>query len=742
MKRRGWKYDRGHAHPLWICIICATLIFIVNNISAKELPTSETKDIITKFKNVGNQHHRKALVVKVNRTKPQEVKYNDREYVYLTDSEANDINKDEYYYYYEDVFYDDVGEDLYELEASKNNKTKEKQVKLKESFNKVETENLKVTINVDNGDTIRKERDSHLSTHILPHTHLTADPFQHSFEPPEVYSTGWVVIPQRPPHPGNYVHVSTTPAPPALHVKHHNIHHHDPHQHQDVDLRGLVPVTTIGTITTTHSALPTPTQHLPFLNFPKYHKHKTQYEPKNVYVKDQSYVTVTRRPILQQVKSVKEITASTTVTVHPPHQNTIKDSRQKRPKVSLGRDHKVLDDVYHFQPHHTIIPTAAVPPRNNYLPPPTQPTPSYHYIATTSAPVAQPEYPSYYRPPPHSSHHIHYNPHVRYPQTTTTTASNPNDKRPQRDYFPAPRIIGLLQDEGATTLLDLIEKANLTDVLNNRDATFTLFAPTNEAFAKLDPNLVATLTEDDGGDFDLLRSVLLYHVVPRKIYTRNFNDDTTLETALVIDSDEDKDVKDEEGSGDDTAGEEEASQENRELRVTKNEENKVVTINGVHVDIKNSDQSASNGVVHFVKEVIYPIPTGTIFETLARDNRFSILVDLLEAAELAAALNTSSADALTIFAPTDDAFLKLPRSGLEEIVEDKQQVTDLLFNHVTMGTKLSPDLTFTTLNSLTPRKNIDIQVRRGQVYVGSGKLIDGDIITTNGAIQVIDTVLL
>ena len=105
---------------------------------------------------------------------------------------------------------------------------------------------------------------------------------------------------------------------------------------------------------------------------------------------------------------------------------------------------------------------------------------------------------------------------------------------------PKTSMVEMLEDEGATTLLDLIEKANLTEFLNNRDATFTVFAPTNEAFAKLDPNLVRTLTEDNGGDFDLLRSVLLYHVVPRKIYTRNFNDDTTLESALVIETDEDE----------------------------------------------------------------------------------------------------------------------------------------------------------------------------------------------------------
>ena len=51
-----------------------------------------------------------------------------------------------------------------------------------------------------------------------------------------------------------------------------------------------------------------------------------------------------------------------------------------------------------------------------------------------------------------------------------------------------------------------------------------------------------------------------------------------------------------------------------------------------------------------------------------------MLVDLIEAADLEEALNSTSADPLTIFAPTDDAFLQLPRSGLEEIVDDKQQV--------------------------------------------------------------------
>ena len=153
---------------------------------------------------------------------------------------------------------------------------------------------------------------------------------------------------------------------------------------------------------------------------------------------------------------------------------------------------------------------------------------------------------------------------------------------------------------------------------------------------------------------------------------------------------------------------------------------------------------ASNGVVHFVNEVIYPIPTGTILQTLRADDRFSVLVDLIEAADLEAALNsTSAADPLTIFAPTDEAFLKLPRSGLEEIVDNKEQVTEILLKHVVKGTQFSPQLSFTTFQSLAGT-SIKLRTRKGKVYVGDecARLTDGDIPTSNGTIQVIDKVLL
>ena len=138
----------------------------------------------------------------------------------------------------------------------------------------------------------------------------------------------------------------------------------------------------------------------------------------------------------------------------------------------------------------------------------------------------------------------------------------------------------------------------------------------------------------------------------------------------------------------------------RQLRMTVDERSGVVSVNGVEVNPDHVDERASNGVVHFVDEVIYPIPTGTILETLRADDRFSVLVDLIEAADLEAALNSTSADPLTIFAPTDEAFLKLPRSGLEEIVDDKDQVTEILLKHVVKGTQFSPQLSFIFFQSL------------------------------------------
>ena len=76
----------------------------------------------------------------------------------------------------------------------------------------------------------------------------------------------------------------------------------------------------------------------------------------------------------------------------------------------------------------------------------------------------------------------------------------------------AQTIPEVLTREGATTLVDFVVKAGLEDVLNG-DGPFTIFAPTNEAFEKLPESTVEGLKADP----ELLKKVLLYHVVPAEI---------------------------------------------------------------------------------------------------------------------------------------------------------------------------------------------------------------------------------
>ena len=75
---------------------------------------------------------------------------------------------------------------------------------------------------------------------------------------------------------------------------------------------------------------------------------------------------------------------------------------------------------------------------------------------------------------------------------------------------------------GATTLVDLVVKAGLAETLSG-PGPFTVFAPDNDAFAKLPASLVDTLTDD----VELLKKVLLYHVIPGVVKSSDITDDLT-----------------------------------------------------------------------------------------------------------------------------------------------------------------------------------------------------------------------
>merc|ERR1719376_484387 len=96
----------------------------------------------------------------------------------------------------------------------------------------------------------------------------------------------------------------------------------------------------------------------------------------------------------------------------------------------------------------------------------------------------------------------------------------------QMQSTPTGNIAEVLTKAGATTLVDLVVKAGLAETLSG-PGPFTVFAPDNKAFAKLPKSLVNALT----GDIELLKKVLLYHVIPGVVRSRDITDDLTAASA-------------------------------------------------------------------------------------------------------------------------------------------------------------------------------------------------------------------
>ena len=94
-----------------------------------------------------------------------------------------------------------------------------------------------------------------------------------------------------------------------------------------------------------------------------------------------------------------------------------------------------------------------------------------------------------------------------------------------------------------------------------------------------------------------------------------------------------------------------------------------------------------------------------------------------------------------MFAPTDEAFDKIARDALNELLDDREALKQVLLKHVVKSTKLSRDLTFVDLKSVA-NSDISVRVKKGRVFANEARIEDGDIIATNGAVQVIDEVLL
>ena len=132
-----------------------------------------------------------------------------------------------------------------------------------------------------------------------------------------------------------------------------------------------------------------------------------------------------------------------------------------------------------------------------------------------------------------------------------------------------------------------------------------------------------------------------------------------------------------------------------------------------------------------------------IVGTAVADGRFTTLVAAVKAAGLVDALKGEGP--LTVFAPTDDAFKKLPSGTVEGLLkpESLAKLKDILLYHVVSGKVMAADVVKLSAAKSLLGQEITIALKDGKVYLnGNSQVIITDIATSNGVIHVIDSVLL
>lgn len=128
-----------------------------------------------------------------------------------------------------------------------------------------------------------------------------------------------------------------------------------------------------------------------------------------------------------------------------------------------------------------------------------------------------------------------------------------------------------------------------------------------------------------------------------------------------------------------------------------------------------------------------------IVDTAVAAGSFNTLVSALEAAGLVDTLKGEGP--FTVFAPTDEAFAKIPEDQIQALLANKTQLTEVLTYHVVAGSVMSSDLENGMMVETLQGGDLSINTTDG-VMVNDAKVVQADIVCTNGVIHAIDTVLM
>ncbi len=129
-----------------------------------------------------------------------------------------------------------------------------------------------------------------------------------------------------------------------------------------------------------------------------------------------------------------------------------------------------------------------------------------------------------------------------------------------------------------------------------------------------------------------------------------------------------------------------------------------------------------------------------IVDTAVAAGSFKTLAAALQAAGLVETLKGKGP--FTVFAPTDEAFAKLPAGTVEALLKDKEKLTQILLYHVVAGNVMAKDVVKLKSAKTVQGSSVKINVSGGKVMVDNANVIKTDIATSNGVIHVIDSVIL
>ncbi len=129
-----------------------------------------------------------------------------------------------------------------------------------------------------------------------------------------------------------------------------------------------------------------------------------------------------------------------------------------------------------------------------------------------------------------------------------------------------------------------------------------------------------------------------------------------------------------------------------------------------------------------------------IVQTAIGAGQFKTLVAAVKAAGLVETL--SGPGPFTVFAPTDEAFAKLPEGTVEALLKDKEKLTAILTYHVVSGNVMASDVVKLSSAKTVNGQEVTIMVKDGKVMVDNATVIKTDIKCSNGVIHVIDTVII